>query len=232
MTLLVREAKAPASVDDFKRSSSTVLRQISDRWIWSLDSFGEFSVKSDRCYIDNSSLPKAGVPTRWVNVIPIKINIFAWRVCIDKLPTKLNLSLRGIDISSILFPLCSIVVESTSHLLFSCHLAHQLMCKVARWWDLVVPDLNSYSVWLGWFNNIRLSKRIKDILEGVCYVMWWVIWRYCNQILFGTNPPRLDLLFDETVRLSYTWCSNRCNFKFDWVSWLKCPSLIGSLDAR
>ncbi|GJV39382.1 serine/threonine-protein kinase ATR, partial [Tanacetum coccineum] len=95
--------------------------------------------------------------------------------------------------------------------------ARQLMCYVARWWDLVVPDLNSYIVWLGWFNNICLSRSIKDILKGVCYVMWWVMWRYRNQILFGTNPPRLDLLFDEIVRLSYTWCSNRCNFKFDWV---------------
>ncbi|GJY61617.1 RNA-directed DNA polymerase, eukaryota, reverse transcriptase zinc-binding domain protein, partial [Tanacetum coccineum] len=67
-----------------------------------------------------------------VNAIPIKINIFAWRVCIDKLPLRLNLSLRGIDIPSILCPLCSIVVESTLHLLFSCHLACQLMLKVAR----------------------------------------------------------------------------------------------------
>nr|GEU93941.1 RNA-directed DNA polymerase, eukaryota [Tanacetum cinerariifolium] len=89
------------------------------------------------------------------------------RVCVDKLPTRLNLTLCSIDISSILGPLCSIVVESTSHLLFSCHLARQLMCKVGCWWDLVVPDLNSYSVCFGWFNNIRLSKRIKDILEEV-----------------------------------------------------------------
>ncbi|GJW79859.1 RNA-directed DNA polymerase, eukaryota [Tanacetum coccineum] len=88
--------------------------------------------------IDDSMLPKTDVPTRWVKSIPIKINIFAWRVSLDKLPTRLNLSLRGLDIPSIICPLCSIVVESTSHLIFSCQLARQLMFKVVHWLDWVV----------------------------------------------------------------------------------------------
>nr|GEY12664.1 hypothetical protein [Tanacetum cinerariifolium] len=58
-------------------TSFIVLPQISDRWIWRLDSSREFSVKLARCFIDDSLLPKVGVPTRWVNAIPIKINIFA-----------------------------------------------------------------------------------------------------------------------------------------------------------
>nr|GEW69152.1 RNA-directed DNA polymerase, eukaryota [Tanacetum cinerariifolium] len=41
------------------------------------------------------------VVTRWVKVMPIKINVFAWRVRLDKLPTWLNLSLKAIDISTI-----------------------------------------------------------------------------------------------------------------------------------
>ncbi|GJU33457.1 hypothetical protein Tco_1177046 [Tanacetum coccineum] len=133
-------------------TSSIVFPQISDRWIWRLDSSGEFSVKLARCFIDDSLLPKA------------------------------------------------ITVESTSHLLFSCHLTRQLMIKVARWWELEVHDFISYSDWLVWFNNIRLSKRLKDFFEGVCYVMWWVIWRFRIQILFGNNNLRLDFLFNEIVR--------------------------------
>nr|GFA91818.1 RNA-directed DNA polymerase, eukaryota [Tanacetum cinerariifolium] len=57
------------------------------------------------------------VPTRWVKVIPIKINIFAWRVFLVKLPTRLDLSFRGVDISSILCPLWDASVESSLHLL-------------------------------------------------------------------------------------------------------------------
>ncbi|GJY24613.1 putative reverse transcriptase domain-containing protein [Tanacetum coccineum] len=62
----------------------------------------------------------------------------------DKLPTRLNLSLRGVDIPSILCPLCSIAVESSSHLIFSCQLARSLMLKVARWWELEIHNFNSY----------------------------------------------------------------------------------------
>ncbi|GJS27598.1 RNA-directed DNA polymerase, eukaryota, reverse transcriptase zinc-binding domain protein [Tanacetum coccineum] len=116
----------------FSKTSSVMLPNSNDRWTCSLDSASIFSVKSARDFIDGLFLSKATVPTRWVKYIPIKINIFTWRVFLDKLLTRLNLSLRGIDIPSIFCPVCSISVESTSHLLFSCHLAHQHMSKVSR----------------------------------------------------------------------------------------------------
>nr|GEV23746.1 RNA-directed DNA polymerase, eukaryota, reverse transcriptase zinc-binding domain protein [Tanacetum cinerariifolium] len=67
---------------------SVVLADSNDRWIWLLDSSGEFSVKSARSHIDDTLLPRVGSSTRWVNVVPIKINIFAWKVSLDKLPTR------------------------------------------------------------------------------------------------------------------------------------------------
>ncbi|GKA00040.1 RNA-directed DNA polymerase, eukaryota [Tanacetum coccineum] len=151
--------------------ASVTLANSNDRWIWLLDSSGEFSVKSARSYIDDTLLPIVGSPTRWVKVVSIKINVFAWKVCLDKLLTRLNLSLRGIDIPSIIYPICSSAGESGSHLLFACNMARLLLRKFARWWDLQTPDLNSYDDWLSLFISIRLSKGLKEVLEGVFYVM-------------------------------------------------------------
>nr|GEX74369.1 reverse transcriptase domain-containing protein [Tanacetum cinerariifolium] len=78
-----------------------VLPNISDKLCWSLEGSQEFSLKSSRILIDNTILPKAEVPTRSLRVVPIKVNVYAWRVCLDKLPTRANLSLRGMDIPSI-----------------------------------------------------------------------------------------------------------------------------------
>ncbi|GJS88712.1 RNA-directed DNA polymerase, eukaryota, reverse transcriptase zinc-binding domain protein [Tanacetum coccineum] len=103
-----------------------VLPNMSDRWSWSLEGSCEFSVKSSRILIDEKILPKAEVPTRWINVVPIKVNIHAWRVCLDKLPARVNLSLRGVDIPSIFCPLCNTAMESTSHIFFSCPLTRQV----------------------------------------------------------------------------------------------------------
>ncbi|GJW96967.1 RNA-directed DNA polymerase, eukaryota [Tanacetum coccineum] len=90
---------------------------------------------------------KVSSSTRWVNVVPIKINIFAWKISLDKLPTRLNLSLRRIEISSIISPICSSARESGSHHFFGCNMARLLLRKITRWWELEYPDLNSYEEW-------------------------------------------------------------------------------------
>nr|GEZ12964.1 RNA-directed DNA polymerase, eukaryota [Tanacetum cinerariifolium] len=128
----------------------------------------DFLVTSARRLVNDYLLPKGDVQTRWVKVTPIKINVFAWRVRLDKLPSRLNLSLRGVEISSIMCPLCNSSVETASHLFFTCHVACLIWKKVLRWWDLDENMIDSYDDGLFLLKNIRLPKRLKDLYEGVC----------------------------------------------------------------
>nr|GFB80467.1 RNA-directed DNA polymerase, eukaryota [Tanacetum cinerariifolium] len=128
----------------FSRISGVILPNMRDHWIWSFEASGDFSVTSARRLIDNYLLPKGDVQTRWVKVVPIKINVFAWRVRLDKLHTRLNLSLRGVEISFLMCPICNSSMESASHIFFTCHVARLIWKKVLRWWDLDENMIDSY----------------------------------------------------------------------------------------
>ncbi|GJV75885.1 hypothetical protein Tco_1507469 [Tanacetum coccineum] len=55
--------------------------------------------------IDEICLPNIGEETRWVKCVPIKINVLAWKIKTDALPTRFNISRRGIDIQDSRVPL-------------------------------------------------------------------------------------------------------------------------------
>ncbi|GJY64199.1 putative RNA-directed DNA polymerase, eukaryota, reverse transcriptase zinc-binding domain protein [Tanacetum coccineum] len=97
-----------------------------DKCIWSLDNDGVFSVGALRRLIDDHLLPSLGFPTTWDKDLPRKVNIFMWRLKLDKLPHRLNLSLRGIEIPEISCPSCNALVESNQHVFFKCEIAKDI----------------------------------------------------------------------------------------------------------
>ncbi|GJW20661.1 RNA-directed DNA polymerase, eukaryota [Tanacetum coccineum] len=79
-----------------------VLAQGSDRWTWTANGSGQFSVASVRKIIDNKLCSGGENSTRWIRCVPNKINIHAWKVMTESLATRFDISRRGIVIDSIL----------------------------------------------------------------------------------------------------------------------------------
>ncbi|GJR33170.1 RNA-directed DNA polymerase, eukaryota [Tanacetum coccineum] len=79
---------------------------MSDQWSWTLANSGEFSVASVRQLIDDKTLPEVDYKTRWIKYVPIKVNVLAWKVKSNSLPTRFNVSHRGILIDSIKCGIC------------------------------------------------------------------------------------------------------------------------------
>nr|GEW36091.1 hypothetical protein [Tanacetum cinerariifolium] len=75
----------------------TFLPVMRDRWVWTLE-----------------------------GSIPIKVNVYAWKVTLDCLPTRIDISCRGMEIDSILCPNCGKAAESTSHIFFACSMVREL----------------------------------------------------------------------------------------------------------
>ncbi|GJZ97562.1 RNA-directed DNA polymerase, eukaryota, partial [Tanacetum coccineum] len=164
----VRDGAERQQWDDLSSiMNSVVLSSSKDRWTCDLSGDGEFKVKVIRNFID------------------------------DLLPTRVNLSRRGVLLDSHLCPLCNAAMEDVQHVFFRCDVARVVLRKICRWWDLDWQEICSFSDWDAWFLSFRLSSRLKSILEGVFYVAWWRIWRLRNQLVFDASPPNRSTIFDD-----------------------------------
>ncbi|GJX94222.1 RNA-directed DNA polymerase, eukaryota, reverse transcriptase zinc-binding domain protein [Tanacetum coccineum] len=81
--------------------------------------------------VDSNTLDSASTGTRWNRSIPIKVNVFIWRLMLNKLPTMVNLDRKCIDVGTTLCPICEEDVETVNHIFFTCDMA--LWDLVARW---------------------------------------------------------------------------------------------------
>nr|GEU91649.1 retrovirus-related Pol polyprotein from transposon TNT 1-94 [Tanacetum cinerariifolium] len=96
----------------------------------------------------------------------------------------------GILLESSSCPLCLSSEENIHHVLFRCGLAESIFCRICRWWELDWQALESFSDWNYWFSLIRLSSKVKALLEGVFGVAWWSIWGFRNRTIYNEMPPR------------------------------------------
>nr|GEW55155.1 RNA-directed DNA polymerase, eukaryota [Tanacetum cinerariifolium] len=203
-----------------------ILADMMDRWFWALEGSGEITITSVRKMIDDFMLPKVSSKMRCIKAVPIKVNVHAWEVKVDGLPTRLNISRRGIDIESILCSMCGKEVESTSHIFFTCQMSKEILLKISRWWDIDYTEISSYGEWLDWILNTHLLIKSKQLFEGMCYVLWWYVWSFRNKTIFGSRIPSKAIIFDDVVSRSFYWCRYRCKVPFSWIEWLKKPHLI------
>ncbi|GJT71402.1 RNA-directed DNA polymerase, eukaryota, reverse transcriptase zinc-binding domain protein [Tanacetum coccineum] len=140
---------------------------IADRWMWTRNSSGEFTVASIRQFIDDKICIGGDHKTTRIRFIPNKVNIHAWKVMLNALPTKFNISRRGIQIDSIICVNCGIGVETTNHLFFTCEMAQKVSHLINRWWDVPDSEFDSYASWKVWVTNIRLPGKTKLMFEGI-----------------------------------------------------------------
>ncbi|GJZ30199.1 RNA-directed DNA polymerase, eukaryota [Tanacetum coccineum] len=165
------------------------------------------------CFFREVIVPKrmwAYVLHAVVKYVPIKVNVMAWKIKLDAIPTRINMSRRGIDLDSLSCPICECGIESVGHLFFQCQVVRQVVRKISFWWNVNYVDFNSYEEWLNWLTSLRLTAKYKELLEGVFYVLWWLIWSFRNKTIFEAKPPSKAAIFDNVVSSSFYWY-------FKWV---------------
>ncbi|GKA86090.1 F-box domain containing protein [Tanacetum coccineum] len=73
---------------------------------------------------------------RWNKNLPIKVNIHTWRLFLDRLPTRYNLDIRGIDLDSTRCPICDNGIETANHVFMDCSVAIGVWDSISSWWGV------------------------------------------------------------------------------------------------
>nr|GEY53180.1 hypothetical protein [Tanacetum cinerariifolium] len=140
------------------------IRDEADKCIWSLTHDETFNV-GDLCrIIDDRMLPSLDTMMTWDKSLPRKVNIFIWRLKLDRLPHRLNLSYKGIKIPEISCPTCNGNVESNIHNFFECIFAKEIWRIIRRWCDDSFPLFDSNAHWIDWLNSWLVSRDKKHSL--------------------------------------------------------------------
>ncbi|PWA83353.1 reverse transcriptase domain, Reverse transcriptase zinc-binding domain protein [Artemisia annua] len=206
-----------------------ILNDSEDKWVWSIDP-PSFSVKSARCHIDIALHPQVDPETRWNKLLPKKINIFIWRTLRDRLPSRWNLSRKGLEMNSLNCPVCNNGTETLYHSFWTCSLAASVWACVFNWLDLQPPSLSSLNDLYSWIDSISMSTIKRSIIDVISGVVLWSLWSFRNETIFGKEPPKRSFLFDKIVVFSFRWYSSRCkSHSISWNNWIQNPLVVYSL---
>jgi hypothetical protein len=149
--------------------------------------------------------------------------IFSYGLNLDRLPHRLNLSRRGLEIQSISCPVCSNGMESNDHIFYMCDVALHIWRLVRIWCNMAIPVMYSHSSWKSWFDNLHLSSDGKSRLQVIAATVWWTLWKYRNSVTFNSQRMRKCDLFDSIHLCSFTWLNCRGSKCLIWSNWLKKP---------
>jgi len=126
----------------------------------------------------------------------------------DRLPTKVNLRRRQIELDDTTCPFCRSMEESSGYLFFHCN-------KILPvWWES-----------LSWVNMVgafphnpkqHFLQHIYGVTEGIrangwkwwWLVLTWTIWKQRNNIIFSNDTFNDNKLLDDAVFLLWTWLRN------------------------
>ncbi|PWA52224.1 RNA-directed DNA polymerase, eukaryota [Artemisia annua] len=91
-TALRRSPRGGVELNQFEAIKAAIgnvfLTDQSDSWQWTLDVAPGYSVASARILVDDRTLEAGLVASKWNRHIPINVNVFLWRLNLNKLPSR------------------------------------------------------------------------------------------------------------------------------------------------
>ncbi|GJY05409.1 RNA-directed DNA polymerase, eukaryota [Tanacetum coccineum] len=174
-----------------------------DIWECTIDDSRTFTVKGMRSHITHLSTNTSFIPIRWNSILPYKVNILTCRIVNLRLPTRVNLDYRGIDLDSIRCPICDAAIETENHLFTECDLSKSTWNRVLEWWGIQNINITNINDIMSLAYRVHLPASTVKIFDSVVQTTMWVLWRFRNEATFAIKRPNKDLIINDIMSLSF-----------------------------
>ncbi|XP_071713350.1 uncharacterized protein [Rutidosis leptorrhynchoides] len=197
-------------------------------WKWVLAGNGCFTVKRLSQNIDSRMFDISNSSTQVTlrnNLVPNKLEIFVWRALRKRIPVRIELDKRGIDLHSVRYPVCDDGLESMEHCLVECNLSFDIWSRVYKWWNIDICSNLSFNDFLRGKTSQNVSPLGSKIWQAVEWVCVYYLWKIRNSVVFQNKRWNAPVALNEIQVKSYEWISCRLKEKkIDWQNWLVNPS--------
>ncbi|XP_071688814.1 uncharacterized protein [Rutidosis leptorrhynchoides] len=217
---------------------TNLLRSISldfsvrDSWKWSLSSNGLFEVKKLSSLIDAKLLNYGNdisCESLRNNLVPKKVEVFVWRALLKRIPVRVELDKRGIDLHSVRCPVCNDDMESVDHFLYRCKFTVDIWTRIFKWWNFEnLSNLNG-SNYLRGISSRSMSSFGKYLWQAVEWACVYLLWKNRNATVFNNKISIAPVLLNDIQIKSFEWISGPLKGKdtsIDWLNWLSNPHVF------
>ncbi|KAJ0842667.1 putative reverse transcriptase zinc-binding domain-containing protein [Helianthus annuus] len=129
----------------------------------------------------------------------------------ERLPTRVELRKRKINIENELCVFCGVQEETTNHIFTGCARAVGVWQAVSTWCG--IPHIFAFAVkdLMEMHKLIPMSTRRKEVLRGVIIIACWRIWKARNERIFEDRKSSVAEIVADLKALGFLWLKNRQN---------------------
>ncbi|KAM0041803.1 putative reverse transcriptase zinc-binding domain-containing protein [Helianthus debilis subsp. tardiflorus] len=197
---------------------------LADRWVWNDGSKGPFSVADCKRLYRINDRATSVFSMKWEHWIPIKVNLLSWRAGRYKLPTRMALRRRRINIPVTSCPFCNFCDEDINHLMVGCGFSYGVWSLICKWCKLDPFFAYDFEDLLLLYKNVHAGKWRKKIIRGIVMVTAWVIWNVRNEKIFQNKDNKIADVVAEVKSKAFLWLKHRSKYKnIVWKDWASYP---------
>lgn len=174
--------------------------------------------------VDAPIIPKEVSSYIWSIKIPPRVHLTLWMASLEKLKTgDFFVDKHLIDPSQAQCPFCNSVIESNSHVLFTCQFSWSLWMMVLNWWGIAgvlpsrcIPFIQSWK-------RLAPGKRRRKFWSLVMGCVLWSIW-------FERNRAKFDGRALDLAATSYTMKIRICTWAKEFLGLELVPDMSAAAE--